>query len=129
MLRDTFGDMLFLPKSECLEELPSPENLRCKIIISTKPPEKLNKVSSVKEENNNSQSGKGWKLCSQLSLPLPLSFKRGGQELWRAKSDLPIDEDKVCSEMGCVLLCNPMSYIDLEQLVRMTYIWIPMANT
>lgn len=38
MLTQTFGDMLFYPKSECLAEFPSPESLKHRIIISTKPP-------------------------------------------------------------------------------------------
>ncbi|XP_022890021.1 phosphoinositide phospholipase C 2-like [Olea europaea var. sylvestris] len=38
MITRTFGDMLFSPSSECLMELPSPESLKKRIIISTKPP-------------------------------------------------------------------------------------------
>lgn len=41
MLRETFGEMLFSPdssSSECLKEFPSPESLKFKILITTKPP-------------------------------------------------------------------------------------------
>ncbi|KAI3470879.1 hypothetical protein Pfo_027542 [Paulownia fortunei] len=38
MVIQIFGDMLYYPESECLEELPSPEALKHKIILSTKPP-------------------------------------------------------------------------------------------
>lgn len=38
MLTETFGDMLFCPKSGKLKELPTPESLKYHILISTKPP-------------------------------------------------------------------------------------------
>ncbi|OUZ99099.1 C2 calcium-dependent membrane targeting [Macleaya cordata] len=38
MLTQTFEDMLFFPESECLEEFPSPEALKHRILISAKPP-------------------------------------------------------------------------------------------
>lgn len=39
MVTETFGDMLYIPTSEFLMELPSPEILKRKVLISTKPPE------------------------------------------------------------------------------------------
>lgn len=39
MVTETFGDMLYVPNSEFLMELPSPEILKRKVLISTKPPE------------------------------------------------------------------------------------------
>lgn len=38
MVSKTFGEMLYLPESESLAEFPSPESLKRKIMISTKPP-------------------------------------------------------------------------------------------
>lgn len=38
MVTQIFGDLLYYPESGCLEEFPSPESLRYRIIISTKPP-------------------------------------------------------------------------------------------
>lgn len=38
MVTQTFGEMLYYPQSECLEEFPSPERLKNRIILSTKPP-------------------------------------------------------------------------------------------
>lgn len=38
MVVETFGDMLFYPDSESSNEFPSPEALKERIIISTKPP-------------------------------------------------------------------------------------------
>ncbi|KAK3206536.1 hypothetical protein Dsin_020582 [Dipteronia sinensis] len=42
MITQIFGEMLYYSESKCLKELPSPEELKYRIIISTKPPkEKL----------------------------------------------------------------------------------------
>ncbi|CAH9074726.1 unnamed protein product [Cuscuta europaea] len=57
MLTQTFGDMLYTTKSEFLKELPSPEELKHRIIISTKPPkEYLESKSSNKEKPDDSLS-------------------------------------------------------------------------
>ena len=49
MVTETFGDMLFRPETEYLSEFPSPEQLKKRIIISTKPPkEYLDTQSSSK---------------------------------------------------------------------------------
>ncbi|KAL5721048.1 phosphoinositide phospholipase C [Ranunculus cassubicifolius] len=52
MLIDTFGKLLFLPGPKCLKELPSPESLKKKILISTKPPKEYIKeqVDDIKTE-------------------------------------------------------------------------------
>lgn len=51
MLTQTFGDMLFVPESECIAEFASPEALKRRILISTKPPkEYLEKKIEALEE-------------------------------------------------------------------------------
>ena len=52
MITETYGDMLFLPKCECLQEFPSPEELKYRIIISTKPPKEYLKAKSKDTRNN-----------------------------------------------------------------------------
>lgn len=48
MLNQVFGKMLYYPQSEPLAEFPSPESLKHRIIISTKPPkEYLEKVTKT----------------------------------------------------------------------------------
>ncbi|KAB2616540.1 phosphoinositide phospholipase C 4-like [Pyrus ussuriensis x Pyrus communis] len=49
MLIQTFGEMLFYPETCCLKELPSPEELKYRIIISTKPPEEYLKDKTSNE--------------------------------------------------------------------------------
>ncbi|XP_038705038.1 phosphoinositide phospholipase C 2-like [Tripterygium wilfordii] len=52
MVTQTFGDILFSPGSECLKEFPSPESLKKRIILSTKPPkEYLQAAKEVKEKH------------------------------------------------------------------------------
>ena len=46
MVTETFGDMLFRPESEYLPEFPSPESLKKKIVISTKPPKEYLDIES-----------------------------------------------------------------------------------
>ncbi|XP_065870834.1 phosphoinositide phospholipase C 2-like [Euphorbia lathyris] len=56
MITQTFGDILFTPGSECLKEFPSPESLKKRIIISTKPPKEY---LEAKDSRNGSQSQSG----------------------------------------------------------------------
>lgn len=59
MVTQTFGEILFTPGSECLKEFPSPESLKRRIIISTKPPKEYLEAKEDKEKENDSQRGKG----------------------------------------------------------------------
>lgn len=60
MLTDTFGEMLYYPKPSKLNELPTPDELQCKVLISTKPPkeyleaeeDKRTKSQRIKDPNN-----------------------------------------------------------------------------
>lgn len=58
MVTETFGDILFSPGSECLKEFPSPESLKKRIIISTKPPKEYLEAKEVKEKGDESQKAK-----------------------------------------------------------------------
>ncbi|XP_076945389.1 phosphoinositide phospholipase C 2-like isoform X1 [Bidens hawaiensis] len=55
MVTETFGDMLFTPDTESLVEFPSPEKLKRRIIISTKPPKEYFKSQEPKASGNASQ--------------------------------------------------------------------------
>ncbi|KAL3518059.1 hypothetical protein ACH5RR_020648 [Cinchona calisaya] len=52
MLTETFGEVLFCPSSECLKEFPSPEELKYRIIISTKPPKEYLESKSLNDKQN-----------------------------------------------------------------------------
>ncbi|WOL16285.1 phosphoinositide phospholipase C 6-like isoform X1 [Canna indica] len=58
MVAETFGDMLYYPDSETLKEFPSPEALKRRIIISTKPPKEYLESKSFKDKDDVFQQGK-----------------------------------------------------------------------
>ncbi|XP_038720888.1 LOW QUALITY PROTEIN: phosphoinositide phospholipase C 6-like [Tripterygium wilfordii] len=54
----TFGKMLYYPESGCLVEFPSPESLKHRIIISTKPPKEYLEANGLKQNENLSPNGR-----------------------------------------------------------------------
>ncbi|KAI9073508.1 hypothetical protein K1719_044547 [Acacia pycnantha] len=58
MVTQTFGEILFSPGTECLKEFPSPESLKRRIIISTKPPKEYLEAKEVKEKGDESLKSK-----------------------------------------------------------------------
>lgn len=58
MVKQTFGDILFCPGSEPVKEFPSPDSLKKRIIISTKPPKEYLEAKEVKEKEEGSRKGK-----------------------------------------------------------------------
>ncbi|XP_020087006.1 phosphoinositide phospholipase C 6-like isoform X1 [Ananas comosus] len=58
MVTETFGDMLYYPDSESLEEFPSPEALKNRVILSTKPPKEYLEAKSFKEKDAEPHNGK-----------------------------------------------------------------------
>lgn len=56
MVTQTFGDILFSPSSESVKEFHSPESLKRRIIISTKPPKEYLE-SKEKEKGDDSLQG------------------------------------------------------------------------
>lgn len=67
MITQIFGDMLYYPESNSIKEFPSPEDLKNRIIISTKPPKeyleskngKNKEINSQKREYDPQEDGKG----------------------------------------------------------------------
>ncbi|XVE59417.1 hypothetical protein DITRI_Ditri05aG0044700 [Diplodiscus trichospermus] len=58
MVTQTFGNMLFYPESDCVKEFSSPEELKYRIVISTKPPKEDFEDKSLSSRRNNSQQDK-----------------------------------------------------------------------
>uniref|UniRef100_A0ACD5XQH0 Uncharacterized protein n=1 Tax=Avena sativa TaxID=4498 RepID=A0ACD5XQH0_AVESA len=63
MIRETFGDLLYVPSSDTLNEFPSPEALMKRIIISTKPPGEFKEF--LKAQDNQKNSGKTAELAEE----------------------------------------------------------------
>ncbi|GLT64874.1 hypothetical protein SLA2020_373390 [Shorea laevis] len=97
VITDTFQEMLF--KCEGLEEFPSPEDLKKKIIISTKPPQQIT-ADNEDKSNNSSNKGKRWRLgAPPLPFTLPKFFKcgsgaskKGSRKSYSSDQE---DEDKI----------------------------------
>ncbi|CAH9098182.1 unnamed protein product [Cuscuta europaea] len=56
MITQTFGEMLFCPNQDNLTEFPSPESLKKRIIISTKPPKEYLQTKEAKEKPHKESS-------------------------------------------------------------------------
>ncbi|KAK2641007.1 hypothetical protein Ddye_022770 [Dipteronia dyeriana] len=59
MITQIFGEMLYYSESECLKELPSPEELKYRIIISTKPPKEKLESKSINGRKHKKKYSKG----------------------------------------------------------------------
>ncbi|KAH1211865.1 Phosphoinositide phospholipase C 2 [Glycine max] len=98
MVTQTFGDILFTPNSESVKEFPSPESLKKRIIISTKPPkeyleakekEKGDDSQHEKEKGDDSEHGKASGEDEAWGKEVP-SLKGGTIEDYK---DNNVDED------------------------------------
>lgn len=83
MVTETFGEMLYYPESASREEFPSPEALKKRIILSTKPPKEYLESKIAKDEESESQRGKA-----------PSDEEAWGGEVPDIKAELEYD-DKV----------------------------------
>ncbi|CAN6220039.1 unnamed protein product [Urochloa humidicola] len=61
MVLEVFGSILFYPDTDHLSEFPSPEELKGRVLLSTKPPKEYleSKVGSIKEGDADLHPGKG----------------------------------------------------------------------
>ncbi|XP_058787600.1 phosphoinositide phospholipase C 2-like isoform X2 [Vicia villosa] len=75
MVTQTFGDILFCPSSESLKEFPSPDSLKKRIIISTKPPKEY---LEAKEGQEKEESVKGKSLGDEEAWGKEVPSLRGG---------------------------------------------------
>ncbi|KAJ8535610.1 hypothetical protein K7X08_023330 [Anisodus acutangulus] len=92
MLTETFGEMLFVPESDSLKECPSPEELKHRIIISTKPPkEYLEASASVGKERNSSTRSKDSE--DDVWGSEPSSLMADQEENEKSDSDKSYDDD------------------------------------
>lgn len=52
MVTQIFGEMLYYPQGECLAEFPSPESLKHRVVISTKPPKEYLETRHIKDKRS-----------------------------------------------------------------------------
>ncbi|CAL9180363.1 unnamed protein product [Musa hybrid cultivar] len=70
MLTETFGNILYTPTLESLEVFPSPEELKMRIMISTKPPEKYLESKTTMMSPTATTSNKVPTICDRLFYPI-----------------------------------------------------------
>ncbi|CAM8955363.1 unnamed protein product [Rhodiola kirilowii] len=58
MVTEIFGKLLFYPESDCLKDFPSPEELKKRVILSTKPPKEYIDSEGSKGSSNQSPNRK-----------------------------------------------------------------------
>lgn len=95
MVTQTFGDVLFTPGSECLREFPSPESLKRRVIISTKPPKEYLEAKEINEKETDAQKGKD----------APPDEEAWGKEVPNLKGEIKVD-DKVWKIFQLITLCH-----------------------
>lgn len=92
MITETFGEMLFYPETECLKEFPSPEELKYRIIISTKPLKSTLKLSMNSKRYN------------------PVNENNSNEDTWgKDSSDISVDQaddEKVGCEINVIRSCS-----------------------
>ncbi|KAK4854854.1 hypothetical protein QYF36_001883 [Acer negundo] len=120
MVTKVFGDMLH--RSDQLDEFPSPESLKKKVLISTKPPEEYHKAGDNKEK------GKLQKLKSSSKKDDPKiekSFSRNESDftdkdqLDDEESMEEVDEDKAAPEYRKLIAIHAMKLKGgLEKILR-----------
>lgn len=81
MVTEIFGDLLFTSKSERYPEFPSPEVLKKRIIISTKPPKEYLESKNVKVVPNQNQ--KGSSLLEENGWGTEVDIKATFEELYK----------------------------------------------
>ncbi|XP_021278125.1 phosphoinositide phospholipase C 5-like [Herrania umbratica] len=90
MVTQTFGNMLFYPDSDCVREFPSPEELKYRIIISTKPPKEYLEDKSLSSRRSNSAREKD-----------------SDEDAWgRMSPDLTNDDEKSDCDTSSHSLCD-----------------------
>jgi phosphatidylinositol phospholipase C delta len=91
MATQTFGDILFSPGQEYLKEFPSPESLKKRIIISTKPPKEYLEAKEIKENDNDLQKGKA--VGDEVAWGREISNLKG----------LTVANEKVCGDVKYIV--------------------------
>lgn len=64
MVLEVFGDMLYYPESKHLQEFPSPEALKGRVMLSTKPPKEYleAKGGTIKDREKGEREEAAWGL-------------------------------------------------------------------
>ena len=59
MATQIFGDLLYYPETDSMKEFPTPESLKGRILISTKPPKEFLESQKCDDKDNEDESVDG----------------------------------------------------------------------
>ncbi|KAF3329896.1 phosphoinositide phospholipase C 4-like isoform X2 [Carex littledalei] len=96
MIKETFGDILYIPDDEPLTVFPSPEDLKHRIIISTKPPKEYLESKDQTKTTGSQRSSNGNATSQRISGEE--ADDAGGKDLSDLKSESSNDKDEDESE-------------------------------
>ncbi|KAJ4772151.1 Phosphoinositide phospholipase C [Rhynchospora pubera] len=95
MIKETFGDMLYIPGDEPMKEFPSPDDLKNRIIISTKPPKEYLESNEAKANGSRKSSNSN---ASAERISVEEADEAGAKDLSDCKSEASNDKDEDESE-------------------------------
>ncbi|KAI4306828.1 hypothetical protein L6164_030073 [Bauhinia variegata] len=75
-----FGEVLFYPQTDCFTEFPSPESLKRKIILSTKPPKECHRSDSIKDGSSSPDMQNGSESSEDESWGKEALISRNGSD-------------------------------------------------
>ncbi|XWS52987.1 hypothetical protein CRYUN_Cryun11dG0119300 [Craigia yunnanensis] len=113
MVTQTFGNMLFYPESDCVKEFPSPEELKYRIVISTKPPKEYledKSLSSRRRSNSHREKDSDEDIWGRMSADLTNDDE---------KSDCDTSEHSQCDgdNEACDRLLRPLEAPAYKNLI------------
>ncbi|MED6150324.1 hypothetical protein PIB30_071241 [Stylosanthes scabra] len=94
MVTQIFGEVLFHPEPGCLKEFPSPESLKNRIVISTKPPKESFEANRIKDNENNSPLQNGSDSSEEET------WGKDSPDSMQNESDGVNESDKISCECG-----------------------------
>jgi hypothetical protein len=121
MVLEVFGNILFYPGADHLKEFPSPEELKGRVLLSTKPPKEYleAKVGTMKEGDADPHPGKGAADDAAWGKEVP-DFQTEIQSAHKVSIYIYI----LCSVAFFIFLGTMQSISFLETTVCM---WFPLA--
>jgi len=88
MVAQVFGDMLYYPETDLLTEFPTPESVKGRILISTKPPKEYLESKQFKDSDSERESTEELSPCIIPELEAAAAAAVAAAEKVSVKTDL-----------------------------------------
>ncbi|XP_030489706.2 phosphoinositide phospholipase C 6 [Cannabis sativa] len=112
MVTRTLGDLLYYPESECLTEFPSPESLKNRIIISTKPPKEFLELKDKGNVLANERESSGEETSGKDTVDGGLGVEFDADD--RSESDQDDEDNNACGDNKS---CQPAAPPEYKRLI------------